>query len=50
MRVADYTTIQVLNACGCIFTLSRAKHGEVTAPPDEDVVEQHEDEEEASRD
>ena len=35
-----------------LFTLSRAKHGEAIAPPDEDVVDQHEDEEEeeASRD
>ena len=35
-----------------LFTLSRAKHGEVTAPPDENVAEQREDEEEekASRD
>ena len=35
-----------------LFTLSRAKHGEATAQPDEDVAEQLEDEEEedASRD
>jgi len=33
-----------------LFTLSRTKHGEVTAPPDEDVAEQSEDEEETSRD
>ena len=35
-----------------LFTLSRAKYSEVTAPPDEDVAEQPEDEEEgkASRD
>ncbi len=33
-----------------LFTLSRAKHGEAIAQPDEDVVDQHEDEEEASRD
>ena len=33
-----------------LFTLSRAKHGEVTAPPDEDLAEHREDEEETSRD
>ena len=33
-----------------LFTLSRAKHGEVTAQADGNVTEQHEDEEEASRD
>ena len=29
-----------------LFTFSRPKHGEVTAPPDEDVAEQREAEEE----
>ena len=33
-----------------VFSLGRAKRGEATAQPDEDVVEQREDEEEASRD
>ena len=33
-----------------VFSLGRAKHGEAIAQPDEDVVEQREDEEEASRD
>jgi hypothetical protein len=35
-----------------LFTLSRAKHGEAIAQPDEDVAEQREDEEkdEAARD
>ena len=33
-----------------VFSLGRAKHGEVTASPDEDVAEQREDEEETSRD
>ena len=35
-----------------VFSLGRAKHGEATAQPDEDIAEQLEDEEEegASRD